>query len=156
MFCLILYMKRFLSSWYGKVLLLALVGLSAYFINVELQSYFGRQALANTGLPILTIDQAMKKAQLENKQILVDVSAIWCPNCRRLDREIFSNELVKTILNEKFVFVRLEYESDEGTNFLEKHNANGFPTLWILDNTGKTIKQLGITFAPDEFIKQLQ
>ena len=149
-------MKRFFSSWYGNIIILAVFGLSAYFINVEVQSYFGRQALANTGLQRFTLDEAITKASSENKQILVDVAAIWCPTCRRLDREIFANENVRKAINEKFVFVRLEYESPEGTDFLQKHHTDGFPNLWILDNKGNTIRQLRVTFDESEFIKQLQ
>lgn len=148
-------MKKFFSSWYGNLLIIGLIGLSVYFINVEVQSYFGRQALEQTGLQRFTLDEALKKAKTENKQILVDVSAIWCPNCRRLDREIFANESVKKAINEKFVFVRLEYESDEGAAFLEKNHAEGFPTLWVLDDNGNTLRQLPITFEPDKFIKRL-
>jgi thiol:disulfide interchange protein len=120
------------------------------------QSYFGQQALEKTGLQRFTLDEAMTKATAENKQILVDVSAIWCPNCRRLDNDVFANESVKKIINEKFVFARLEYESPEGTAFLEKHNTNGFPNLWLLDGKGNAIKQLRVTFNAEEFIKQLQ
>jgi thiol:disulfide interchange protein len=149
-------MKNFLSSWLGKILIFAVFGLSAYFINVEVQSYFGRQALDKTGLTRFTLDEAVTKASAENKRILVDVSAIWCPNCRRLDNEIFADENVKKTINEKFVFARLEYESPEGTEFLEKHDTNGFPNLWILDAKGNAVKQLRVTFNADEFIKQIQ
>jgi thiol:disulfide interchange protein len=149
-------MKNFFSSRFGKIIIFAVLGLSAYFINVEVQSYFGRQALERTGLQRFTLDEALTKATAENKQILVDVSAIWCPNCRRLDNDIFANETVKKVVNEKFVFVRLEYESPEGTEFLEKRNTNGFPNLWLSDNKGNAIKQLRVTFNAEEFIKQLQ
>jgi thiol:disulfide interchange protein len=149
-------MKKLFSSWYVNLLVIGLLGLWVYFINVEVQSYFGRKALEKTGLQIFTLDQALEKAKAENKQVLVDVSAIWCPNCRRLDNQVFADESVKKAINEKYVFVRLEYESPEGTDFLEKHNATGFPTLWILDNKGNTIKQLRITFEPAEFVKEIQ
>ena len=149
-------MKSFFLSWYGNIILLAVVGLSVYFTNVEVQSYFGRQALAQTGLQRFTLDEAIIKASSENKQILVDVSAIWCSTCRRLDREMFANENVKKAINEKFVFSRLEYESSEGTAFLEKHNASGFPNLWILDSKGSAVRQLRVTFNEGEFIRQLQ
>jgi thiol:disulfide interchange protein len=149
-------MKNFFSSRFGKIIIFTVLGLSAYFINVEVQSYFGRQALEKTGLQRFTLDEALTKATAENKQVLVDVSAIWCPNCRRLDNDVFANESVKKVINEKFVFARLEYESPEGTEFLEKHNTNGFPNLWLLDNKGNAIKQLRVTFNAEEFIKQLQ
>ena len=83
------------------------------------------------------------------------MAAIWCSTCRRLDNEIFANPQVREKLNEKFIFSRLEYESPEGTEFLEKHEAFGFPNLWILDGNGSVVKKLRVTFEPSEFLKQL-
>ena len=126
-----------------------------YFANVEVQSYFGRQALAKAAIENHTLDEALKKARAENKLVLVDVAAIWCPTCRRLDNDVFADSKVRQKINERYVFSRLEYESPEGTEFLEKHAASGFPNLWILDGDGKTVKKLNVTFDPSEFTAQL-
>jgi thioredoxin 1 len=87
--------------------------------------------------------------------VLVDVAAIWCGTCRKLDKEVFANEKVRKTINERFIFTRLEYESTEGEEFLKKHNASGFPTLWLLDGDGNVIKRLNVTFSPEEFLSQL-
>ena len=148
-------MKEMLGRRIAGLVIFALVIVSAYFINVEVQTYYGKQALENTGLVSLPLEQALTTAKAENKQVLVDVSAIWCPTCRKLDREVFANEEVKKRINEKFIFSRLEYESGEGQKFLEQHQASGFPNLWILDADGKVIKRLPITFNFNEFLNQL-
>ncbi len=148
-------MRKFFSSWVGRVALLAAVAVSVYFINVEVQSYWGQQAVEATGLQSHTLPAALAKAGAENKLVIVDVSAIWCPNCRRLDNQVFADEGVKKVINDRFVFSRLEYESPEGTAFLEEHKASGFPTLWLLDATGKVVKKLNVVFEPEAFIRQL-
>ncbi|MBA4184702.1 MAG: thioredoxin family protein [Acidobacteria bacterium] len=148
-------MKNIFSKPLLSFLVFAAVAVSAYFINVEVQSYLGRETLKRTGLVSLPLDKAKIKAKSENKHILVDVSAIWCANCRRLDSEIFADEDVKRVINERFVFSRLEYESDEGQNFLEKHKAAGFPNLWLLDGDGRVVKRLSVTFDKGEFLWQL-
>ena len=149
-------MRNFSIKKIIPILVFAIVLIAAYFINVEVQSYYGRQALEKANLQNYTLEDALKKAEAENKLVLVDVSAIWCPNCRKLDNEVFANQEVKKFVNEKFVFSRLEYESAEGTEFLEKHNATGFPNLWLLDGKGNVVKKLQITFDPTEFLKQLK
>lgn len=148
-------MKGKLLNFFGGVLVLTAAAVLGYFVNVEVQSYLGRQALAEAALENHILDEALQKARSGNKLVLVDVAAIWCPTCRRLDREIFANEQVKRKINERYVFVRLEYESPEGTAFLARHNAEGFPNLWILDGDGKTVKKLQITFDPTVFVSQL-
>lgn len=148
-------MKKFLSNRYVFLVLLAVGILAAYFINVEVQSYWGRQALAKANLTSLPLEEALSKAKAESKLVLVDVSAIWCPTCRALDEKVFADTKVRQTINEKFIFSRLEYESDEGTKFLKEHNASGFPNLWLLDGNGKVVKRLRVTFDPNEFLQQL-
>lgn len=148
-------MKNIFSKPLLSLLFFAGMAISAYFINVEVQSYLGRETLKKTGLVSLPLNEAKIKAELENKQILVDVSAIWCSTCRRLDSEIFADEDVKRLIDEKYVFSRLEYETEEGQKFLEKHKAAGFPNLWILDGDGRVVKRLDVTFDKNEFLWQL-
>ena len=148
-------MKKFFSKGIGSLLIVAALLVAGYFINVEVQSYFGRQALAKADLQNHTFADALAKAKAENKLVLVDVAAIWCPTCRRLDNDVFANPQVREKINEKYVFSRLEYESPEGTEFLAKHDASGFPNLWILDGNGNVVKKLKVTFEPTEFTAQL-
>lgn len=148
-------MRNYFSKPIVSILIVGLGGLAVYFAYVEIQSYFGRQALARAALENHTLDEALEKARAENKLVLVDVAAIWCQTCRRLDNDVFANAQVREKLNEKFVFSRLEYESMEGAEFLEKHEAAGFPNLWILDDNGRVVKKLLVTFEPSEFLTQL-
>jgi len=138
-------------SWAGFFLILALV----YFANVELQSWLGRKALANTGLEPLSLNQALQNAKKEHKLILADMSAIWCQTCRKLDNEVFSDPRVKQAIKEKYIFSRVEYESDEGEIFMKQYAVKGFPTLLILDSNGNKLKQLNLVFDPESFIAQL-
>lgn len=148
-------MKKLFSKPVVGVLVLAVAAVAGYFINVEVQSYFGRQALAKAAIENHTLADALAKAKSENKLVLVDVAAIWCPTCRRLDNDIFANQEVKQKINERYVFARLEYESPEGAAFLEQHNTEGFPNLWVLDANGNAVKHLHVTFEPSEFLAQL-
>ena len=111
-------MKKIFFTRIVSLALLAGAILAVYFINVEVQSYFGRQALAKAGLTNLPLEPALTKAKAENKLLLVDVSAIWCPTCRKLDNTVFADAVVRQTIGEKFIFSRLEYESPEGEAFL--------------------------------------
>ncbi|MGD9590671.1 MAG: thioredoxin family protein [Pyrinomonadaceae bacterium] len=149
-------MSKFFSSKLGSVLFYGMVALALYFGNVELQSFWGRQALANTGLVNVPFADALVRSKTENKPILLDISAIWCSNCRKLDSTVFSDISVKRAINERFIFSRIEYESEEGQKFLESHEVSGFPTVWILNGEGEVIKRVGITFEPSQFMQHLE
>jgi thiol:disulfide interchange protein len=148
-------MKKIFTGKLFSILLFLAIPITVYFVNVEVQSYWGRQAVENTNLESLSLAESLAKAKTEKKLVIVEVAAIWCGTCRKLDNQVFANEKVRKAINERFIFSRLEFESIEGTEFLEKNNAVGFPTLWLLGEDGNVIKRLNVTFSPDEFLSQL-
>jgi thiol:disulfide interchange protein len=138
-----------------SIFTLAIVAAVAYFGNVEVQSYLGRKAVANTGFTPISLELALVAAKAEDKLILADMSAIWCSSCRRLDAEVFGDSVVQQAIREKYIFSRIEYESDEGEAFMEKYNVTGFPTLLVLDAEGNLVRQLPLTFDPQEFASMI-
>ncbi len=138
-----------------KIAIFAVVVVALYFGNIAVQTHLGEKALAQTGLNALTLPEALEVAKSENKLVLADLSAIWCPSCRRLDREVLSDETVKAAINQRYAFARVEYDSDEGRAFMDTYNVRGFPTLLVLDAEGQLIKQLATSIDPEEFSKQL-
>ena len=134
------------------ILLLSVLG---YYGNKTIQSYLGQQAIDQTGLEILTLEQALEVAKTTNKLVLADMSAIWCPSCRKLDQQVFSDQQVKTQLNQNFVYVRVEYDSPEGESFMQQYQVTGFPTLLVLNDEGKKLVQLPINYEPLPFLATL-
>lgn len=126
-----------------------------YFANVEVQTYLGKKALHATGLEVVELDRALALADREDKLVLADMSAIWCPTCRRLDRTVFSNSRVQDAIAASYVFSRIEYESAEGEAFMEKYNVFGYPTLLVLNPDGSLARRLPLTFDSDAFIAAL-
>lgn len=147
-------MSKKKASWL-KYLIVAAVVAAAYFINVEVQTRLGEKALAETGLERRSLEEALTTAKAENKLVLADLSAIWCPTCRSLDKKIFADPAVKSKINEKYVFARIEYESDAGEAFMERYDARSFPTLLVLNPSGEKLSELPITTIPEEFIQFL-
>ena len=145
----------FKKVWVSPVIFI-LIALVVYFGNVELQSYLGRNALQETGLTLHELPEALRIAKEQNKLVLVDMSAIWCPTCRKLDKEIFADERVKMAMAEDYVFARVEYESEAGEAFMARYNVRGFPTLLVLRTNGEKIRQLPLTFEPIEFIENIR
>jgi thiol:disulfide interchange protein len=140
------------SQTWMKLVALAVVGVIIFIGNRAFQSHLGREAIQNTGLTMYSLEEAIEKAQLENKMIFADMSAVWCPTCRKLDNEVFTDEKVKAALNEHYVFSRIDYESAEGEAFMQRYNVAGFPTLLILDNKGNKLGQLPLTFSTEKFV----
>lgn len=138
-----------------SIALLALGGI-AYGGYFAIQGMLGRKALEETQLVSLPLADSLERAGREGKLVLVDVAAIWCPTCRRLDREVLAHPDVRRRITADFVFSRLEYDSPEGRAFHDRVGAAGFPTLWLVAQDGAVVKRLELTFEPRTFLAQLE
>jgi thiol:disulfide interchange protein len=139
------------QKWLGILLL----GNALYFGNKMLQTRFGEQALEQIEFEILDINVALAKASAHDKLVLADMSAIWCPTCRKLDKTIFSDPQVKQLIEENFVFTRVEYESEQGNQFMQRYGVAGFPVLLVLNGEGEKLTRLPLTFDIIEFTRNL-
>ena len=126
-----------------------------YFGNRVIQTNMGEKAVDALSFTVYSMEQGVAKAQSENKLILADYSAIWCPTCRRLDEEVFAKELVATSINDNFVYVRLEYDSPEGKAFAKKHDIQGFPRIIVLDINEEKLVEMPLVFNPEEYANNL-
>jgi thiol:disulfide interchange protein DsbD len=57
--------------------------------------------------PLKDYEQALQKANAENKPLLIDFTGYACVNCRRMEENVWTDEEVKSIMSEKFVLVSL-------------------------------------------------
>ena len=84
--------------------------------------------------------QALRKADLEGKHVLVQVGGNWCSWCLKLEKLFASSDTIKRLLQDEFVFIHVNY-SKENKNLpvLERlgfPQRFGFPALVVLDAKG--------------------
>lgn len=89
------------------------------------------------------LDEAIERASLLGKHVLVVVGGNWCAWCRKLDKMFKQDTLVNAILNADFVLLHVNY-SEENKNLsvmkrLGHPERFGFPVLVILDGSGRRI-----------------
>ena len=139
-----------------KYALIAIIPVVAYFVNVEWQTRQGQQALDATKLDFRPLDKALVKAKAENKPVLADFSAIWCPTCREMHATVFTDPTVKAAIESGYVLSRIDYESPEAPAFMAKYGVSGFPTLLVLNGDGKLLRRVPVTLDPAQFAASLK
>jgi len=108
------------------------------------------------------------KAKAENKYIFLDVFATWCGPCKRMDKEVYSNDSVGNIMNGKFISVKVQADTStqdmawvknwyiDARQILKEYEIPGYPGFLFFSPDAKLAhKDIGYKNVSD-FIKQAE
>ncbi|MEL7119974.1 MAG: thioredoxin family protein [Bacteroidota bacterium] len=91
------------------------------------------------------IDQDFSKAKAiadqENKLLFIDFYTTWCGPCKKLDKLVFQNDSVSTILGRDFILLRYDAEKDKEFHLSKKHHISSYPTAIVLNREGYVVKR---------------
>lgn len=139
----------------AKWLLIVILSITAFFMYRTYQSRLGMQALSAIEFKIYDLTGAKQKAQVSDKLVLANLSAIHCSSCRKLDSHVFVDPVIKKLVEQSFIFARIDYQSEQGKAFMQEYRVSGFPVLLVLDKNGQKLTRLPLTFSAQEFATNL-
>ncbi len=87
-------------------------------------------------------EEIIQKAQKEHKLILVEVSANDCIYCKKMKKEVLEDPYVKKLLEENFIFLELNRNSQKLPFEIEKAYANITPSFFVLKANGEALDML--------------
>lgn len=96
-------------------------------------------------------DEAFERAKRENKPVLLDISAVWCHWCHRLDKDTYAVPDIADYVEENFIPIRVD--TDKRPDINRRYNLGGWPTTAFLTPEGRPIG--GGTYFPPEQMRQL-
>ena len=96
-------------------------------------------------------DEAFERAKNENKPVLLDISAVWCHWCHRLDHDTYSVPEVAEYIESNFIPIRVD--TDKRPDINRRYNMGGWPTTAFLTPDGRVIG--GGTYMPPEQMRQV-
>lgn len=87
------------------------------------------------------LSQALELAKRNNKLVLIDFSARWCPGCVRLEKETFNTPRFKAATKN---LIKVKLDSDRFENIItgEKYNVKAIPTLLVVNSDQLEINRL--------------
>lgn len=91
--------------------------------------------------PFSDLKIAIDNATEANKRIILDVGGEWCIWCHRIDAFMHDTEEVKSLLDENFIIVKVNYSKEnKNEKFLSQYPAvEGYPHFFVLDSDGKLL-----------------
>ncbi|PWJ36173.1 thioredoxin family protein [Sediminitomix flava] len=107
--------------------------------------------LINPFFPI-SLDMALTRAQVENKKVLVYVSAKWCGQCKLLDKTLFQHDTVIHRLKNDVIPVKIDIDTYEGEKLKKEFQIAGYPTfLMLTPDKSVTNRNVGIIFNKHDY-----
>lgn len=85
---------------------------------------------------------AFRRAQIEDKLIVLDLTAVWCHACHVMDETTYSNPHIIELLNASFIAVRVD--TDHRPDLAVRYRAGGWPTTNLLLPTGEILFQANV------------
>jgi len=113
------------------------------------------------------LDRGIEAAKGEGKKILLFFTGSdWCGWCQKLNSEVFLQKEFARFADYHVVLVRIDfpkwkYQSDEVKNYnrnlAEIFDVNGYPTVFLLNKSGKILGRTGYRDGgPEAYIKHLK
>lgn len=116
----------------------------------------------------MTWEQVKAKAKAEHKYIFVDCYATWCSPCKRMDKEVYTEDTVGEYMKEKFICIKVQLDTSQNDNeqikgwyasaheIYGKYKVGALPTYLFIDSSGNlAYRDFGYKNVPD-FIQTLK
>ncbi|MCB9638441.1 MAG: thioredoxin family protein [Myxococcales bacterium] len=96
-----------------------------------------------------TLQAVVREASKLNRPIFLDLYAVWCHPCKKLERETFSHPSIAKLLD-KFLVVKFDIDRPVGKSIVYRYRISRFPTTLILDPQGREIERI-VGYYPSRF-----
>jgi len=89
-----------------------------------------------------------QKAKTENKFVFVDAYATWCGPCKKMDKEVYTDQMVGELVNSKFISVKLQMDKTNNDDdrvkswlavarsFESQFQIDGYPSFYFFHLMG--------------------
>ncbi len=105
---------------------------------------------------IKSYEEGLKKAQKENKPLLVYFWAVWCAFCAKMDKEVLSDREVISFLKNSFVPVLLDVDDEGSFKYMGDYRVVGTPTFVIISPQGELLRGVVGYKTKEEFMDFLR
>ena len=99
-------------------------------------------------------DSIFEEAKSQNKLIILSLEAIWCHWCHVMQAETYSDPQVAKLLNDKFISVSIDQNSNAGLS--NRYKNYGWPATILFNSQGREIVKRAGYIEASEMIKLLE
>jgi len=109
-------------------------------------------ALPERNLPL---DRVLARAGASKRPALLYFCAAWCGYCSKMNRQTLSRPEVQSHLAQHFVAVEYDVDTPLGRKVAQRYGARGYPTIVVVDATGRATQTIVGAREPQAFLTML-
>jgi len=89
----------------------------------------------------------LEQAENEDKMVFLDFYTTWCTPCKLMDEDVFTDREIGKYFNENFLSMKIDAESEAGSNLAGIFEVKAYPTLIFLNKKGvSVVRKEGVAF----------
>lgn len=92
-------------------------------------------------------DALHAKALKLGKPVFIDLYADWCPPCRMMEREVFSEKELGEFMERHFIAARYNVDQKTGRELMQRYGSGSIPLYLVFSPDGELLGR--ITGATD-------
>lgn len=119
---------------------MTLKNLLTLFFVIIIWFSFSTKLNAQVHFQNLSYDSAVTLANSQHKKVLISFRADWCKPCLEMERTTLQDSLLGDYVNQRFVAIKFDVDSDTGKKYRNQFGVNEFPSYVIIDS--KTTQML--------------
>jgi len=99
------------------------------------------------------LSATLQDAKKINKSVFVDFYADWCPYCRELDENTFSDPQIQQKLVQNYLLVKINVDQNPASS--SQYKVYSLPTLLVLNPDGQEMRRIEGYQGPDQLLSQI-
>ena len=106
----------------------------------------------------ITLNEALEKARLENKYVLINFHSTYCAPCKKMEKEVFPTPECGEYINKKFIPIMVDGEDEGyGTELAKQHKIFIYPSYLILSSNRSLVGEItGAELDVNKFLDMLK
>jgi thiol-disulfide isomerase/thioredoxin len=109
--------------------------------TIKPTQFVGAKKIAINFMPG-TWDDIVQQAEEQNKFIFVDVYADYCPPCKQMDAQVFTDKDVAIFYNKNFINYKVNVSNRENQYFQTLHSIKELPALLYFTPEGRILTKV--------------